>query len=336
MQVLEKIPIYFSDAGYVRYYSLARYALVDALLLAGAVVGSRVLLPEYLCRDVLAALKKIGAIPIWYEVGLNLSPLEQQENWPSADIVLAVNYFGFPQNLKPFQDYSHRTGATIIEDNAHGFLSQDEDGQWLGCRTNLGIFSIRKTLRIPDGSALWIKSGEYSINIPKQAPMIGKGLLPAQKFKMIIRGLPFIGETLFNILFRLARGLRMLKSLGIELDNDCCSENILPGSPKPWKFLLFNITNLSASSEIQRRRSLYRACAEEAIRVGATPIHEDLPNNCCPYGYSFRGDDKAIKAMKKFADSHKFDMVKWPDLPKEIFQKAPKYYLNTFLINFIY
>ncbi len=335
MQLLKDTHNCFSENGSIRYYSLARYALIDALRLAGAVAGSSILLPEYICRDILASLHQIGAKPIWYEVSEDLKPLNSQEKWPIADIVLAVNYFGFPQDLQPFKDYSSRVGAVIIEDNAHGYLSRDENGQLLGCRTNFGIFSMRKTLRIPDGAALWIKGGVHLNKLPDQAPFTGNGFIPAQKIKARLRSIPFIGNFLFGVSIALIRWIRKQRSGASVPLRDPESEKTLPVSPEPWKHLLSNITNFSAATEIERRRTAYIRCVEEADRVSAVSVFKSLPVNSSPYGFAFRGDDTAINEMKKFTNEQQYEMVKWPDLPDEIVKGAPPYHLNIFLINFM-
>ena len=105
----------FVGAGQVRYYSLARHALVEALRLAGVRERSRVLLPEYLCRDLMAPLHLLGAVPCWYPVASDMTPATAPADWPLVDVVLAVDYFGFPQDLAPFQAYAERTGAVVIE-----------------------------------------------------------------------------------------------------------------------------------------------------------------------------------------------------------------------------
>ena len=45
----------------VRYYSLARQALVDALLLGGVGEGDQVLVPELICKDVVASIHTVKA-----------------------------------------------------------------------------------------------------------------------------------------------------------------------------------------------------------------------------------------------------------------------------------
>src|SRR5581483_6103533 len=129
-------------------------APVEALRAARIKGGDAVLLPEFICRDVLASLHAVGADAVWYPVSSDLLPASSPATWPQARALLAVNYFGFPQDFEPFRAYAARTGAVLIEDNAHGFLSRDQTGRWLGTRGCAGLFSIRKSLPVPDGAAL--------------------------------------------------------------------------------------------------------------------------------------------------------------------------------------
>ncbi len=321
----------YEKDGHIRYYSLARHALINAFKLIGIHSGSRVLLPSFLCRDVLAAVNMLGAISCWYEVDQDLSPLLPPEFWPSADIVLMVNYFGFPQNITPFRIYAERTRAVIIEDNAHGFLSRDQDGGILGCRSDLGIFSIRKTIRIPDGAALWIRSVHDSSRLPVQLPFKGAGVNPAQLKKFYIRSLPIVGEFLFRLLTKSMRMLRTCSSAGKKTFSDAEISLLIP--PEPWHGLLSSLKILDVQAEIERRRSSYLKCLEECEKNGGLSVFSFLPSHCVPYAYAFRGNQKVVSAMQRYANQHGFDMVSWPDLPSVIVNKAPEYYRNIFLIN---
>ena len=152
---------------HVRYYSLARQALVDALLLGGVKDGDRVLVPEFICKDVVASIHTVRATPVFYQVDELLAPINLHAD-ESIRAIIAVNYFGFPQNLDVFRRESQRFGAVLIEDNAHGFLSSDTSNSPLGTRGDLGIISIRKSLRIPDGAQLLVNNQQLLINIPQQ------------------------------------------------------------------------------------------------------------------------------------------------------------------------
>ena len=326
----------FVGAGQVRYYSLARHALVEALRLAGVREGGRVLLPEYLCRDLMAPLHLLGAVPCWYPVASDMTPAAASPDWPVAEVVLAVNYFGFPQDLAPFQAYAERTGAVIIEDNAHGYLSRDQAGQWLGCRTGLGVFSLRKTLRIPDGGALWFGAAYAARELPAQVAFDGIGVNPAQLTKARLRGLPVVGEWAYRLSTGLARMLRKWRTGSNIPAADPASEQTLPAAANPWAGLLPALAECAVMAEIERRRMAYARCAAVGAQVGAMPVFAALPPHCVPYAYAFRGDAAALAGMRRHAVSNGFDLVSWPDLPTEIVGRAPAHYRNVFLVNFLW
>ncbi len=336
MSIIETGHPEFIGAGHVRYYSLARHALIEAFRLIGIRPGTRVLLPGYLCRDLLAPLHILGATPCWYDVKPDLTPEKPPEEWPSADAVLAVNYFGFPQALEPFLAYAERTGATIVEDNAHGYMSRDQDGQWLGCRTGLGVFSLRKTLRIPDGAALWAGNKYTSHELPTQCEFNGTGVNRAQIIKAQFRDLPLIGEFAYRFATGLARELRKIRTGSEVPANDPKSENELSTPPNPWPGLLTSIAGCNVMVEVKRRRTAYENCIKAAKKVGAVPVFDKLPQYCVPYAFAFRGGAAAAEAMRRYAKRCGFDFVCWPDLPSEIAAKAPVHYRNVFLVNFLW
>ena len=84
------------------YYAYARHALVTALRMARVQSGDNVLLPSFICRDVLASLKAINATPVFYEIDVGLQ-VSSQSKLPPAKALLAVNYFGFPADLERIQ-----------------------------------------------------------------------------------------------------------------------------------------------------------------------------------------------------------------------------------------
>ena len=158
----------FTNDRQLRHFSFARHSLVEAFRLLSLKSGDKVLLPEYICRDLLASLCALDLEPIWYPVTRSLSPSLESADWPTAKVVLAVNYFGFAQDLNPFNAYAKRTGAFVIEDNAHGFLSRDLQGRLLGTRADLGLFSYRKTFLLGRGAGLYINRKDLKIQASNQ------------------------------------------------------------------------------------------------------------------------------------------------------------------------
>ena len=78
--------------------------------------GDKVLFPSFICRDLLASAHAIGVIPVFYEVNLSLKPINLPE---SIDVraVLAVNYFGFAQDLTLFKNYCHKEEISLFKKN---------------------------------------------------------------------------------------------------------------------------------------------------------------------------------------------------------------------------
>jgi hypothetical protein len=326
----------FQGNGSVRYYSLARHALIEAFRIAGVHSGCRILLPQYLCRDVLSTLHLLGAHPCWYPVTPDMLPATTPEYWPAADCVLAVNYFGFPQDLAPFQAYAERTRAIVIEDNSHGYLSCDSQGEWLGCRTSLGVFSFRKTFRIPDGAALWSGASLSALQLPIQVPLDGAGVNSAQLFKGYIRRLPLVGELAYRLTIGLVRAIRKCRSKFDIQVFSMDSEMKLPASASAWSGLLPALAAVDEKVEIERRREAYIHCAAYGAQAGVVPVFSELPSHCAPYGYAFRGDSLALARMHRYASNKGFDVVGWPDLPSAIINESPLHYRNVFLVNFLW
>ncbi|NBY56886.1 MAG: hypothetical protein EBQ57_00865 [Actinobacteria bacterium] len=164
------------------YYAYARHALVTALKLVRVQEGSSVLVPDFICRDVLASLHAVGSKPRFYTIGDDLQ-ISTTQSLPRAAAIIVVNYFGFPADLQRVREVAS-SETTIIEDNAHGWLSADRDGTPLGSRTDVGVTSVRKTIRLPDGAFVeWRDTAHLDMTmlhaplVPRDEPLpLGFGL----------------------------------------------------------------------------------------------------------------------------------------------------------------
>ncbi|MFM8003312.1 MAG: hypothetical protein ACKPAJ_13020, partial [Actinomycetota bacterium] len=83
-----------------RFFSLGRFAMREALCHCGVGPDDRVMLPSFICRDVLASIAELNARVVYYEVDEQLKPVSL-DPMTTAKVIVAVNYFGFPQNLEP-------------------------------------------------------------------------------------------------------------------------------------------------------------------------------------------------------------------------------------------
>ena len=320
-----------------RYFSYGRHALFEALQMIGCTNGDKILLPAFICRDLLSAINTTGAIPIYYDVDRRLQLADSPDLLPSGKAILAVNYFGFPQNIDPFDRYCKRTGAVMIENNAHGFLSRDKNGQALGTRGEIGIFSIRKTLALPNGAAMVINAPErhYPLN-PQKTPSRTEISL-SFAMKCILKKLkPFIDLKmirLFTSIARMARKIVTGHQISLSAPD---AEFRLPENAVPCQALLPSLARIDENHELFRRRELYLILDSIISRVGYEPVFPSLPNNVVPYAYPFYSQENKIGIARETLKKINLDCFPWPDLPDEMRQRSFEYYKNVWVVNFLW
>ena len=322
-----------------RYYAYGRQALVEALRLANVLPGDEVLVPALICKDVLSSIHTVGAKPVFYQVDKTLTPV-LLPNSSLIKAVIAVNYFGFAQDLKPFLDYCKKFSVKLIEDNAHGYLSANVDGVLLGNRAPLGITSIRKTMRIPDGARLHISNKQLSELLPDQLPPqlplnekpLGTRYLLQQRFSKV--------ERLTRLpLLRWARSIVRLRRFLLTGEFIATSttlaetEVVVPVGPRESS--MKQIQKLDEQAEAKRRTELYGRVSSALDKSKITSIHGHLPKNCIPYGFPFFGDTEAARDVQRLVNRFGVEVIRWPDLPEAVVADAPDHYSNLWLVNFL-
>jgi len=317
------------------YYRLARYALYEALRCIQIVPGDRVLLPAFICRDMLASIHAAGAVPVFYEVGRDLKPLEL----PVVDrmrAVVAVNYFGFPQDLLVFHRYCSSNSAVLIEDNAHGFLSCDAAGRFLGERGDFGIFSIRKTFLLPDGAMLMANTLEWQSCMSEQLPFRRESLPSSFWMNYYLSGIDRKTGIAFHALGQdLIRKLRYLRTGHAIAPLVSADEFEMPLLPAPHRVSMAMFARQDFAGEIERRRMLYGEFHESLSLLHIKPLFHDLPEGTVPYGYPFYAEKSAAQQVARVARSRGFDCIQWPALPAAVEHEAPLHYKTLWLVNFL-
>jgi hypothetical protein len=150
----------WSEAG--NLYGSGRDALRALLAWGRSERGwRRVWVPSYYCQDVVAVIPPTGVEAAVYrdgplDAGVGPGPLETGP----GDVLLRVNYFGLragpPKPAGPMR-------CEVIEDHSHDPWSGwawRSDADWC-------FASLRKTLPVPDGGALWSPAGHP---LPPAAP----------------------------------------------------------------------------------------------------------------------------------------------------------------------
>lgn len=318
-----------------RYFRLGRHALLAAFNIINLRSGDSVLVPAFICKDVLAPIHAVGAVAIFYEVGVDMTPV----NLPEVDgvrAVLAVNYFGFPQDMLQFRTYCKRHGAALIEDNTHGLLSCDKTGTPLGTRGDIGIFSIRKTFVLPDGAMLMLNKPEWQGRLEHQLPSCRKLLPPTFWIK---RNLSWLqrrtGIVWLAIGQDIARSLRYWRTGHSIAPISPEDEFEMPENPAPHRYSLAVLHKLDLADEISRRRQLYTQFSRRLSSLNIHPVFGELPVGVVPYGYPFYADEDDAQSAIKIARTHGFDCSRWPDLPTAVLPIAPFRYQSLWVVNFI-
>jgi hypothetical protein len=322
-------------AGATRYYSLARWALVDALRICGVGAGDNVLLPELICREVLAAVYVLGATTVFYPVSRQLSPSCSAEDMAEAKAILAVNYFGFPQELRVFREYCHRTGAALIEDNAHGFLSRDTNGELLGSRGDAGLFSFRKTIAVPDGSALVLNDDRTMLQASEVLAPSGVGVRyqVKQSFRRVVR---HIGPVRTLGAIGAIRQLRQLCTGDAVPPGAADAETRIPIPPRPCALVGRPISVADPEPEAERRRALYGLAGQFAEQVGAVPVFPRLPANVVPYGFPMFVSPAQVPRVTAEVGRFGLQLSQWPDLPGAVAPSAQEHYRALIVLPFLW
>ena len=318
-----------------RYFSLGRHALQAGLAALGVGKGDVVLMPAFICRDLLAAVSAIQAEVVFYPVDERLVT-HSLPDICAVKAVISVNYFGFPQSLEVFRDYCAKNGAALIEDNAHGFLSRDEDNVPLGARGDIGLLSLRKTFSIPDGAALLFNRKCGSQKLPAALACREDRLPLSFTVKRILGAIQnatgirvrTVGEKAARFVRTVSTGHALPQSLAV-------SELEVPGDPAIHCTSLQMLARLNVVAEVRRRRLLYQSFHRELAGFGIEPIFGNLPDGVCPYGYPFRADIARAAAVIELAQKRGFDCSTWPDLPSAVADSAPDFYRDVWWINFL-
>ena len=145
------------DAGRVTFYVKARNGIWQLIRALGVQEPDVVLVPSYNCGAELDAVLKAPATARFYRVDgsarVDFDDLRQAID-ARTRAVLVTHYFGLPQpDLAAIVELCREHDLFLIEDCAHALYSTHA-GRSLGTFGDAGIFSLWKTLPLPNGGAV--------------------------------------------------------------------------------------------------------------------------------------------------------------------------------------
>jgi perosamine synthetase len=148
----------------------AFYQLLRSLPESG---GRTVLLPAFHCTALVEPVARAGFKAKFYRVRPDFSVdfVDVGEKMSSdVAVLLAIHYFGFPAEMRPFCDLASRHNSYVVEDCAHSFLSRQGE-TYVGHRGDFALFSYYKF-------APSLAGGGLGTNVPEFATKLATGVLP--------------------------------------------------------------------------------------------------------------------------------------------------------------
>jgi dTDP-4-amino-4,6-dideoxygalactose transaminase len=143
----------------------ARYAIWMGIKILGITPEQNILMPAYNCGTELDPIIDQNIQIKYYRVKLNmmadLDDMKKQVDSNTAAI-FTTHYLGFAQPIESIRDICNKHGLFLIEDCAHAFLSKHKSKD-LGTFSDISVFSLRKTLPIPNGGVLVINNGQNKL-----------------------------------------------------------------------------------------------------------------------------------------------------------------------------
>jgi perosamine synthetase len=155
----------FSDSGRpVIFTQSGRAAIALAARLWDIGPDDEVLIPAYNCGSEISPLIATGAKVSMYRVDsrarIDIGDLLRRVT-PRTRMVHVTHYFGWPSDLSELARYCRQHNIKILEDCALSLFSRGT-----GHTGDAAIFSLRKSLPVPDGGILSLRSTYDSYKLP--------------------------------------------------------------------------------------------------------------------------------------------------------------------------
>jgi dTDP-4-amino-4,6-dideoxygalactose transaminase len=334
-------PILCSDKLFL--YSSGRSALYAAARACGLPAGSRFLMPAFHCGVEVEATRLAGYDVDFYNIKpdlvIDFDDLVRRVNKNSRALVI-IHYFGLMQEVEKVLEICNAHRLILIEDCAHALYSSLR-GKLAGLTGDFGVYSLRKSIGLPDGGALLCNLASY------RDPQKGKGQFEVSLFKSAVRsvleyeaavpGSVSGGLSRFVLSMRSSRSAKSKASLRLGSDPGLLWQ--ASGDTREFQRRMCGISRgllrkESYSIIVARRRLNYRLL-DEAVRrfPGVVANGWPLEEGACPLCYVIDTDnrDRFVRDLRRRNVSpYVFGASPHPLLPISEFPHAA--YLRTRLM----
>jgi len=288
----------------------------EILVSYGVSKGSEVLVPAYMCDDVIEAIIQMGYTVGYYNVPVSLEcAVVDVEPYITTRTraILITHYFGFPQRkIIELVEFFHSRGLLVIEDCAHT-LTSTYLGRALGTFGDGSIFSPRKVVGIPYSGIVWMKDdkkslGCWSDSCERNLTRTLFGLL-IERFAMQVGIHPEKIKKPLRI-FSKRKNSECVSANNLELEHEWLhAVNI-----QHLKRLIPFIDLYRVHKRRVRNYNLLYDCAKEGYFY---PLFHGKADTWCPYAFPIWVENCQEEFLKKLWATGIYAAT-WPRLPKEI------------------
>jgi len=243
-----------------------------------------VLLPSYLCKDILKPFREEGVRITFYKVedtlNVDVDDVESRIS-KNTKALLFIHYFGFPQPAtERIASLSSQSGIFLIEDLVQSFLTNLR-GKPLGSAGDVTVSSYRKWMPIPDGALLGINNAGFSVlsarNSSREAQLYVKKRIAALKLKGKYFSKSGLPKRVFEEAFAAAD--EFLGTTPVRISD--YSRRML--------------RRFDFEAIIAKRRENFERFLRATSRLKIVrPIYKDLPADVCPLGFPILTRDRNV------------------------------------------
>ncbi|MFX0137459.1 MAG: aminotransferase class V-fold PLP-dependent enzyme [Candidatus Hodarchaeota archaeon] len=327
----------------------ARYAIWAGIKVLGITPGHNILMPSYNCGTEIDPILDQEVQVKYYNIKKNMA-IDTEDLVKQIDsnttAIFVIHYMGFPQPLDEIKKMCNTYGLFLIEDCAHAFLGA-HNSRNLGTYGDISVFSIRKTLPIPNGGALVINNNNFkfeenmikgsalstyfvAIELLKNRTQQGQPRLLRMLIDMVIVSMAFMNKV-FMLMLRVFKKISSYKGLALIHINYYCRE--FKRELAKWRISAFSeriMYNINYEKIKQKRRKnfeylLMNLPKNQDIEV----VFNRLPEGVCPLFFPIIVKDRQYY-YRKFSDrgittfqywQHMHDAVSWDKFPDAVFLK---------------
>jgi perosamine synthetase len=286
------------DAGPAKFVTSGRVAIALAMVQMGVGDGDKVLVPAYHCASMIQPVVWAGATPVFYKIRPDTS-VDLDDLLAKIDgrtkVLMATNYFGFPQDLAKLRRFCDEHGLYLLEDCAHSFLGKHRQKP-LGSYGDFAIASAMKFFPVYEGGCL--VSSKHEIK-QVQLTSAGLGFEAKSAFNALEKGFSYGRMSLLKATLALPLKLKNLLWAQVKKTAPSKSISLAPGASDggfhfepSWLhkrasiFSRLLIRTVPVSRIAEKRRRNYLLIHEALSGLpGCRPLFTDLPEDVVPYVY---------------------------------------------------